>query len=64
MEPIILPRISDKKPLVSVVSITYNHESYIRDCLEGFLKQETSFPLEIIIHDDASTDHTADILRE
>ena len=50
--------------MVSVVSITYNHESYIRDCLEGFLKQETSFPLEIIIHDDASTDHTADILRE
>ena len=64
MEPIILPRISDKKPLVSVVSITYNHEPYIRDCLEGFLMQKTNFPIEIIIHDDASTDHTADILRE
>ena len=64
MEPIILPRISDQKPLVSVVSITYNHEPYIRDCLEGFLMQKTTFPMEIIVHDDASTDHTADILRE
>lgn len=64
MEPIILPRISDQKPLVSVVSITYNHEPYIRDCLEGFLMQKTTFPVEYIIHDDASTDHTADIIRE
>ena len=64
MAPIILPRISDQKPLVSVVSITYNHEPYIRDCLEGFLMQKTDFPVEIIIHDDASTDHTADIIRE
>ena len=64
MEPIILPRISDQKPLVSIVSITYNHELYIRDCLEGFLMQKARFPIEIIVHDDASTDHTADILRE
>lgn len=64
MEPIILPRISDQKPLVSVVSITYNHEPYIRDCLEGFLIQKTNFPVEFIVHDDASTDHTADIMRE
>jgi len=64
MEPIILSRISDQKPLVSVVSITYNHEPYIRDCLEGFLMQKTDFPFEVIIHDDASTDHTADIIRE
>ena len=64
MDPIILPRISDQKPLVSVVSITYNHEPYIRDCLEGFLMQKTNFPVEVIIHDDASTDHTADIIRE
>ena len=64
MEPIILPRISEQKPLVTVVSITYNHEQYIRDCLEGFLMQKTNFPVEIIIHDDASTDHTAEIIRE
>ena len=51
-------------PLVSVVCITYNHEPYIRDAIEGFLRQETDFPFEIIIHDDASTDKTADIVRE
>jgi glycosyltransferase involved in cell wall biosynthesis len=52
------------KPLVSVCCITYNHELYIRDAIEGFLMQETSFPFEVIIHDDASKDHTVDIIRE
>lgn len=52
------------KPLVSICCITYNHEQYIRDCLEGFLMQKTDFPFEVLIHDDASTDHTADIIRE
>ena len=49
--------------LVSVCCITYNHEKYIADAIEGFLIQKTSFPIEIIIHDDASTDKTADIVR-
>lgn len=53
-----------KDPLVSICCITYNHENYIRDAIEGFLMQETDFPFEIIIHDDASTDATADIIRE
>lgn len=52
------------KPVVSVCCIAYNHELYIEDALEGFLIQETDFPFEIIIHDDASTDKTADIIRE
>ncbi|UFH59365.1 glycosyltransferase family 2 protein [Sulfurovum mangrovi] len=52
------------KPVVSVCCITYNHELYIEDALEGFLIQETDFPFEILIHDDASTDRTADIIRE
>jgi glycosyltransferase involved in cell wall biosynthesis len=51
-------------PLVSICCITYNHENYIRDAIEGFLMQKTDFPFEIIIHDDASTDATADIIRE
>lgn len=54
----------DQKPVVSVICNTYNHEKYIRDALEGFLKQETSFPFEVLVHDDASTDHTAEIIRE
>jgi glycosyltransferase involved in cell wall biosynthesis len=52
------------QPLVSICCITYNHEPYIEDALEGFLIQETNFPFEILIHDDASTDQTADIIRE
>lgn len=52
------------KPLVSISCITYNHAPYIRQCLDGFLMQKTTFPFEILIHDDASTDNTADIIRE
>ncbi len=52
------------KPLVSISCITYNHESYIRDAIEGFLMQKTTFPVEILVHDDASTDKTADVIRE
>lgn len=52
------------EPLVSVVCITYNHEKYIAEAIESFLMQETDFPFEIIIHDDASTDRTPEIIRE
>lgn len=51
-------------PFVSISCITYNHEKYIKETIEGFLKQETTFPIEILIHDDASTDKTAEIIRE
>lgn len=51
-------------PLVSIICITYNHEPYIRQCLDGFMMQKTNFPFEVLIHDDASTDKTADIIRE
>lgn len=53
-----------KKPKVSVYCLTYNHENFIRETLDGFIMQETDFPFEVIIHDDASTDKTADIIRE
>lgn len=51
-------------PLVSIRCITYNHEKYIRDALEGFIMQKTNFKFEAIVHDDASTDNTAAIIRE
>lgn len=50
--------------MVSVICNAYNHERYIRDALDGFLMQKTNFAFEVLIHDDASTDKTADIIRE
>lgn len=50
--------------IVSVQCMAYNHEPYIRECLEGFVMQKTNFRFEAIVHDDASTDGTADIIRE
>lgn len=55
---------ADVRPFVSISCITYNHEKYIKDAFEGFLMQETTFPVEILVHDDASTDSTSDIIRE
>lgn len=52
------------KPLVSVYCLAYNHEKYIKDALEGFVHQETNFPYEVIVHDDASTDQTKSIIME
>ena len=53
-----------KKPLVTVLSLAYNHAPYIRQALESFVRQEVSFPIEVVINDDASSDGTADIIRE
>ena len=50
--------------MVTIRCITYNHEPYIRQCLEGFVMQKTNFRFEAIVHDDASTDGTAAIIRE
>ncbi len=55
----------DKRPLmVTIQCFTYNHEAYIRQCLNGFIIQETDFRFEAVVHDDASTDGTAAIIRE
>jgi glycosyltransferase involved in cell wall biosynthesis len=53
-----------ENPLVSVLCITYNHENYISQALDSFLMQETDFPYEIIVHDDASTAGPPEIIRE
>lgn len=52
------------EPLVSISCTTYNHKDYISDALDSFLMQKTNFPFEILIHDDASTDGTQDIIRK
>ena len=50
-------------PLVSVVCLCYNHETTVAQAIESVLAQKTDFPFELIVHDDASTDATAEIIR-
>lgn len=50
--------------MVSICCLVYNHAPYLRQCLDGFVMQKTTFPIEILVHDDASTDGSADIIRE
>lgn len=51
-------------PLVVIRCTVYNHEPYLRDCMEGFVTQQTTFPYIVIVHDDKSTDKSATIIRE
>jgi glycosyltransferase involved in cell wall biosynthesis len=51
-------------PKVSICCLTYNHAKYIRQALDSFIIQKTNFPFEVLIHDDASTDNTAEIIKE
>lgn len=54
----------ENKPIVTVVCCSYNHEKYIRETIEGFLKQKTEYDFKILIHDDASTDNTQAIIKD
>lgn len=54
----------NKIPLVSIECLVYNHAPFLRHCLDGFVMQKTDFPFEAIVHDDASTDNSAEIIRE
>lgn len=55
---------SGEEILVSIRCCAYNHEPYIRKCLEGFVMQKTDFRFQAVVHDDASTDGTAAVIRE
>lgn len=54
----------DQEIFVSIKCAVYNHEQYIRQCLDGIVMQKTNFCFEAIVHDDASTDSSAAIIRE
>lgn len=54
----------ERQLMVSIRCLVYNHEPYIRQCLDGFVMQKTNFRFEAIVHDDASTDGTATIIHE
>lgn len=51
-------------PLVSICCNVYNHERYIHQCLDGFVLQKTNFLFEVLVHDDASTDSSQQIIKE
>ncbi|HPG64799.1 MAG TPA: glycosyltransferase [Saccharofermentans sp.] len=51
-------------PSVSIITTTYQHAPYIRQCLDSILMQETDFPYELIIGEDGSTDGTREICIE
>ena len=53
-----------EQPLVSIQCLVYNHEPYLRQCLDAFVMQKTNFKFEAIVHDDVSTDGSAAIIRE
>jgi glycosyltransferase involved in cell wall biosynthesis len=55
---------SNAQPVVSVALITYNHEAHIAQALESAIGQKTTFPFEIIVGEDCSTDNTRAIVRE
>lgn len=55
---------NSETPLVSISCLVFNHAPYLRECLEGFMMQKTDFHFEVLIHDDASTDGSTEIIKE
>ena len=55
---------ASETPLLSICCITYNQEAYVQQALEGFAMQRVNFPIELIVHDDFSTDNTRQILTD
>lgn len=56
--------VDDRDPLVSVVVTVYNHERFIRRCLEGIAMQQTEYPFEVLIGEDCSPDGSRAVLQE
>ena len=52
------------KPLVAIHCLVYNHEPYLKRCLDSFVMQQTNFAFVAIVHEDASKDNSAAIIRE
>ena len=50
--------------MVSIICNVFNHGKYLHDALDGFVMQKTNFRFEVLVHDDASTDNSASIIRE
>jgi glycosyltransferase involved in cell wall biosynthesis len=57
-------QLKNTNPLLSISCLTFNHVFFIKKCLDSFLMQKTTFPIEVIIHDDCSNDGTREIIEE
>lgn len=56
-------RMNDRRPLISVCIANYNGEQLLPDCIESVMRQDVEADIEIIVHDDASTDASIKLLR-
>lgn len=54
----------DEPVMVSIKCLVYNHAPFLRKCLDGFVMQKTNFKFEAVVHDDASTDNSVEIIKE
>ena len=54
----------ESKPILTIFSWVFNHKNYIRESVESILSQKTNFKVEIILHDDASSDGSKEIILE
>ncbi|MHB1991318.1 glycosyltransferase family 2 protein [Metallibacterium scheffleri] len=58
-----MSRTLDTPPRISVCIANYNGETMLRDCLESVYGQRGDFQLEVLLHDDASTDDSLSLVR-
>ena len=54
----------ENTPSICVVCLTYNHEKFLKNALDSFISQKVNYPFRVIVHDDASTDKTTEIMLE
>lgn len=59
-----MTRTTASAPKVSIITTTHNQEAFVRQTFDSFIAQQTEFPVEIIVADDASTDSTPSIIKE
>lgn len=56
--------INNEAPIVTVMCFTYNQKLFVKQCIESILMQKTTFAYEVLVHDDASSDGTKNIIEE
>ena len=53
----------DTRPLVSINAVSFNHAKFLHDFFKGIFEQRTDFSIELLIHDDCSTDGSREIIE-